>query len=347
MNQGRGGGPVILVTGATGFIGEQLVRALLERGEPVRILVRSGVKARTLFGPLAEALDITEGDLGDTASLERATEGVKQVYHLASRISFQAPMAKMREINVEGTRRLMEACRQAGVRRVVHMSSIAAGGPAVAEPDGTLRSRTEADDPAPLDDPYGQTKWEQEQVVLRYQTPEAVIVRPAAVFGPGDPEGINTLIRLVRDGGLPCYLGSSQLVNNLVFVRDVIRGTIAAMEKGRPGEIYNLVGANLTQEQLLGLMAQVSGGRPPRWVLPVGVMLGAARVLSLGARLVGRRRSLVHPNDVRSWTAPWMVSGEKAAGELGLTPTDLAAALRETLAWLAEHRSEGGPVPID
>lgn len=335
-----------LVTGATGFIGEQLVQALLAQGLPVRILVRSPQKAQALFGPRAAAVEMVAGDLGDAASLSRAAEGVEQVYHLASRISFQAPLAKMREINVEGTRRLMEACRKAGVRRVVHMSSIAAGGPAVVGHDGRLLPRTEADPPAPLADPYSQTKWEQEQVVLGYGAPEAVVVRPSAVFGPGDPDGINTLLRLVQGGRLPFYLGASHVVTNLVFVRDVVRGTIAAMEKGRPGEIYNLVGANLTQEQLLGLMAQVSGGRAPRWALPVPLMMGAARLVTAAARLAGRR-SPIHPNDVRSWTAPWMVSGEKARNELGLVPTDLAAAFRETLAWLAAHRSGNASAPID
>jgi dihydroflavonol-4-reductase len=327
-----------------------LVRTLLEQRQAVRILVRSRSKAQALFGALADRLDMVEGDLGNDGSLRRAVEGVACVYHLASRISFQAPAAEMRAVNVEGTRRLMEACRQAGVRRVVHMSSIAAGGPAVRESSGALRPRTEADPPAPLADPYGQTKWEQEKLVLSYPSPEVVVVRPSAVFGPGDPDGINTLIRLVRDRSLPFYLGSSQAVNNLVFVRDVVRGTIAAMEKGRPGEIYHLVGANLTQEQLLGLIAQVSGGKAPRWALPVPVLLGVAHLLAVGSRLIGRRRSPVHPNEVRNWTAPWIMSDEKARRELGLVPTDLAAALRETLAWLDQQRprrSESGTGTID
>lgn len=337
----EGGETVILVTGATGFIGEQLVRALLQRGEPVRILVRSEERAAAVFGPLTGQLELAVGDLGDAESLEGAVNGVSQVYHLASWISFQAPLAKMRAVNVEGLHRLLEACRKGGVKRVLHMSSIAAGGPALVGADGQLRPRTEADPPAPLPDPYGQTKLEQERLVLAFQerSVEVVIVRPSAVFGPGDPEGVNTLLWLVRQRRLPFYLGSSQGVVNLVFVRDVVRGTIAAMERGRPGEIYNLVGANLTQEQLMGLMAQVSGGRAPGWALPVPVMLGAASLVALGSRLALRPRALVHPNDVRSWTAPWMLSDEKARTELGLVPTDLAAALRETLVWLAERKA--------
>ncbi|MFZ5825070.1 MAG: SDR family NAD(P)-dependent oxidoreductase [Bacillota bacterium] len=332
---------MILVTGATGFIGEQLVRALLERGEKVRILVRSEERATAVFGPLLGQLELAVGDLGDAESLQAAVNGISQVYHLASWISFQASLAKMREVNVEGLRRLLRACQKGGVKRVLHMSSIAAGGPAVATADGQLRPRTETDPPAPLDDPYGRTKLEQEQVALEYQERglEVVIVRPSAVFGPGDPQGVNTLIWLVRQRRLPFYLGSSQGAVNLVFVRDVIRGTIAAMERGRPGEIYNLVGANLTQEQLMGLMAQVSGGRAPGWAMPVPVLLGAASLVALGSRLALRPRALVHPNDVRSWTAPWIVSDEKARAELGLTPTDLAAALRETLVWLSERKA--------
>lgn len=332
--------PVILVTGATGFIGEQLVRTLLEQEQPVRVLVRSRQKAEALFGPLLERLEVVEGDLGDFGSLARAVAGAEQVYHLASWISFQAKYEEMHEVNVEGTARLMKACRTAGVRRLVHVSSIAAGGPALPGEDGRLRPRTEEEPPAPLPDAYGRTKLQQERIVMEHahDGTEVVIVRPSAVFGPGDPEGINTLLWMVKEGRLPFYLGSPQAVVNLVFVRDVVRGTIAAMEQGRPYEVYNLVGPNLTQEQLFGLLAQVSGGRVPRWSMPVGVLMGAARLVAFGARITGRKRAAVHPYDVTNWTAPWIVSDRKAREELGYLPTDLAAALRETLVWLAEQK---------
>ncbi len=340
---------MILVTGATGFIGEQLVRTLLEKGERVRLLARSPEKAAKLFGPTSEQLEIARGDLVDGAGLRQAVQGVERVYHLASWISYQAPYKQVHAVNVEGTRHLMEAIRRAGVKRVVHMSSIAAGGPAVPGSDGRPRPRTEEDPPAPLNDPYGQTKLEQEKLVREYlhDDIDVVIVRPSAVFGPGDPEGINTLFRLIKDRRLPFYLGSAQAVVNLVFVRDVVRGTIAAMEKGRSGEIYNLVGSNLTQEQIFGLLAQVSGGRAPFFPMPVPVLLGAAHLVAWTARLTGRRRALVHPNDVRSWTAPWIVSDAKARKELGLTQTDLAAAMRETLVWLADQRSAAIPVSVE
>lgn len=327
---------MILVTGATGFIGGQLVRALLEQGQPVRILVRSQARAEAAFGPLLDRLEVAVGDLGDEESLRRATAGVEKVYHLASWISFQAPLKKMRAVNVEGLRRLLEACVHSGVRRVLHMSSIAAGGPARVGPDGQYIPRTEEDDPAPLADAYGRTKLEQEQVVRSYleRGLECVIVRPSAVFGPGDPEGINSLLRLVQAGRLPFYLGSAQTPVNLVFVRDVVRGSIAAMERGGSGEIYNLVGANVTQRQLLALAAKVSGGRAPRWSMPAPLLMSGAFLVTLGSRLALRRRSLVHPKDVRNWISPWCVSGEKAQRELGVRPTDLGAAIRETLAWL-------------
>lgn len=332
---------MILVTGATGFIGEHLVRTLLGTEQVVRILVRSEERARRTFGPLCERLEIAVGDLSDAESLERATAGVEQVYHLASWISFQAPLEKMRAVNVEGTERLMRACRKAGVKRLVHVSSIAAGGPAEAAGDGRFITRLESDPPAPLPDAYGQTKLEQEQVALRYceRGIEVIVVRPSAVFGPGDPAGVNTLLWMVKQRRLPFYLGSAQGVTNLVFVRDVVRGTIAAMQRGVSGEVYHLVGPNLTQEQLFGLLAQVSGGRAPRWAMPVPVLMGAARLFAATAKLTLRRRALMHPHDVRSWTAPWAVSDEKARRDLGVEPTDLAAALRETLVWMADQRS--------
>lgn len=338
---GKGAWLLILVTGATGFIGEQLTRHLLDAGQGVRILVRSREKAEAVFGPLVDRLEVAVGDLQDPASLERAVTGVERVYHLASRINFQGSLRRMRAVNVEGTRNLLDACVAAGVKRVVHMSSIAAGGPAVVDANGRHRARTEEDEPAPLPDAYGITKLEQERLALSYRDRglEVVVVRPSAVFGPGDPDGMNTLIWMVKTGRLPFYLGSSQAVVNLVFVRDVVRGTVAAMEKGRSGEVYNLVGPNLTQEQLLGLLAQVSGGRCPRWAMPVPVLMGAAWLVTLGARLTFRRRALVHPNEIRNWTAPWILTDEKARRELGLAPTDTAAAFRETLVWLEAYKA--------
>jgi len=332
---------VDLVTGATGFIGSQLVPYLVGQGRQVRILVRSRQKAEAVFGPLIGSLDVAEGDLGDPASLARAAAGVERTYHLASRINFQGSLRRMRAINVEGTRRLLDACVAAGVRRVVHMSSVAAGGPAVRGENGLYRPRTEEDEPAPLPDAYGITKLEQERLALSYgdRGLEVVVVRPSAVFGPGDPDGMNTLIWMVKTGRLPFYLGSAQAVVNLVFVRDVVRGTVAAMERGRPGEVYHLVGPNLTQEQLFALLAHVSGGRTPRWAMPVPLLMGAARLATAGARITFRKRALVHPNEIRNWTAPWILTDEKARRELGLAPTDTAAAFRETLVWLEAYKA--------
>jgi len=331
---------VILVTGGTGFIGEQLVRSLLAREETVRLLVRRREKAASVYGPLLERLDLAEGDLLDPASLDRAAAGVQRVYHLASWICFRADYPAAHRVNVEGTRNLMEACRRAGVRRVVHVSSVAAGGPAVTGPDGRMRPRTEADPPQPLPDAYGRTKREQEEVVLSYCSAgmEVVVVRPSAVFGPGDPEGLNTLLRMVQQRKLPFFLGSEQIPVNLVFVRDVVRGMLAAMEKGRSGEIYNLVGPNLTQGELLRLAAEVGRGRAPGFAMPIPVLLGAAALVNGLSRLLLRRPGPVHPHEIRNWTSPWLVSGEKTRTELGIEPTPMREALQETYAWLEEHR---------
>jgi dihydroflavonol-4-reductase len=327
--------PVILVTGATGFIGEQLVRRLVaDDAGPVRILVRSRAKAAKVFGPLLASLDVAEGDLGDRESLARAVAGVDQVYHCASWIAYKGDWAAIWRVNVQGVTNLLDACLAAGVRRVVHMSSIAAGGPAVREAGGRLRPRTEADPPAPLDDPYGRSKLEQERAALAYGARglEVVVVRPSAVFGPGDPAGINTLLKLVCRGRLPFYLGAKDTLVNVVPVQDVVAGCIAAMARGRAGEAYHLVGPDLTHAELFRLLAEVSGGRAPSFVMPRAVLLTAAGAV---AGLTGWWRTPpVHPNDIRSWTAPWAASGAKARAELGLEPTDLRQAWAETHRWL-------------
>lgn len=336
---------MILVTGGTGFIGEQLVRALLIRGELVRLLVRSRDKAAAIYGSLLEQLELVVGDLGDSLGLERAVAGVEKVYHLASWISFRADYHQAYRINVDGTRNLMEACQTGKVQKVVHVSSIAAGGVGVVGPDGVLRARTEADPPEPLPDAYGRTKLEQEQLVLSYNSTEleTVVVRPAAVFGPGDPAGINNLFWMIRKRRLPIYVGSPHTRVNLVFVGDVVRGLMAAMERGRPGQIYNLVGPNLTQRELFDLVAQISGGSPPRFAVPVPVLMGAARLVDRIWRIVLRRQGPVHPSEVLNWGSPWLVSGAKAQSELGIEPTEMAQAIRETMTWLEEQKRRGLP----
>ncbi|HYF77754.1 MAG TPA: NAD-dependent epimerase/dehydratase family protein [Symbiobacteriaceae bacterium] len=312
---------MILVTGATGFIGGQLASRLVSMGERVRVLVRNPARL-TVAG-----VEVVQGDLGDPDSLAVAMAGVDRVYHCASWIAYKAPWEQVWQVNVQGTANLLDACVVAGVRRVVHMSSVAAGGPSR---DG--RPVAESDPPAPLDDPYGKSKLEQERLALSYggRGLEVVVVRPSAVYGPGDPSGINTLLKLVRRRFLPFYLGGRRTMVNVVPVGDVVAGCIAAMERGRAGEVYNLVGPNQTHAELFDLLARVSGGRAPFFVMPVPVLLGAAGVVAALSR-----RPPVHPNDVRSWTANWCCSGEKARVELGLTPSDPAAAWEETLRWLS------------
>ena len=325
---------MILVTGATGFIGGQLVLKLLALGRRVRVLARRPDKVVSAFGRLAGRLDVAVGDLGDANSLVEAVRGVEQIYHCASWISYKDPAERVWEVNVGGTTRLMEAACAAGVRRAVHMSSVAAGGPAVALPGGGWRGRTEEDPCEPLDDPYGQSKLEQERIVLGFveRGLEVVVVRPSAVFGPGDPDGINMLLKMVRRGRLPFYLGGRATPVNVVPVAHVVDGCIAAMDRGRPGQIYNLVGPNVTHEQLFRILAEVSGGRTPSFVMPTVVLRGAA---ALVAGTVGLFRTPpVHPNDIRSWTSPWMASAEKARAELGVECSDLREAWEDTLIWL-------------
>lgn len=338
---------MILVTGSTGFIGEQLTRRLLQRDLPVRALIRKPQKAEAVFGPLLQRLDLVRGDLREPQSLARALDGVTQVYHCAARVTFQGPPECFRQANVAGTEHLMNACRAAGVKRVLLMSSVAAGGPAVRLPDGSLRARTEADPPQPLAGcPYGESKLAQEQAALAYlaQGLEVVVVRPSAVFGPGDPDGVNTLARLVAQRRMPFYLGAPDTPVSVVYVGDVVAGSIRAMEQGASGRVYNLVGQPVTHRELLELVAQVSGGRAPRLAMPAGLLLGLAAAVAGVARVLRLRRAPVHPNDVRNWTAPWLINGERAQAELGLAPAEMREAWRSTLAWIAglpgEHQAK-------
>ena len=314
-----------LITGATGFVGWHVARKLLERGEKVRALARDPAGLRELDG-----VDPVQGDLRDPESLERAIEGCGVLYHVAAdyRLWTREP-AEMFRSNVEGTRRLLDAARRAGVERVVYTSTVGCIG-FLAEDLGDEQTPVSLKDMA---GPYKQSKWLAEQVALEFagQGFPVVIVNPTAPVGDHDfkptPTG-KTIVDFVR-GKMPAYLDTGL---NIVDVRDVAQGHLQACERGRPGERYILGAENLTLQQIFATLAAAIGKPAPRIRVPYAVAYAAGVVSTLLANVTGKE-PLAPLDGVRMARKKMWVRHDKAVRELGYSPGPASGALCRAVEW--------------
>src|SRR5215218_181238 len=246
-----------LVTGASGFVGSHVLRALLERGDDVRVTLR-----RDSSRAAQEGLEVAvaTAQLGDRAALRRALRGVDRVFHVAGTTNLRASPAELTRVNVEGTRMVLEEALRAGVERVVHTSSIGAVGPA--RPGGAVDERHAF--PSRLDVPYAVSKHAAETEALRVAARglDVVIVCPAHVFGPGDLGPTSTgVVRRFLLRRIPIYVPGAI---NVVDVRDVAAGHLLADERGATGERYILGTRNYTWDRLFAELSRISGvERPP------------------------------------------------------------------------------------
>jgi dihydroflavonol-4-reductase len=317
-----------LVTGATGFVGAAVVRALLAQDWQVRALVRSGSDRRNIA---SLALELAVGDLTDAASLRGAVEGCEAVFHVAADYRLWAPRPEeLYRANVEGTGHLLEAARGAGVRRIVYTSSVATIGlPA----DG--RPGTE-DTPVGLADMIGHYKRSKFLAEERAREAAAagvpvVIVNPSTPIGPGDvkPTPTGQIVLDAALGRTPAYVDTGL---NIAHVDDVAAGHLLAFHRGRVGERYILGGEDMTLRQILTLIANRVGRRPPRIRLPHGAVLPVAYVAELYARVTGRP-TRVTVEGVRMARKRMFFSSAKAARELGYRWRPPEEAFADALRW--------------
>ncbi len=321
-----------LVTGATGFVGSAVARALLRGGLPVRVLARPTSRRRNLADL---PVDIAVGAMEDAASLARAVAGCRYLFHVAADYRLWVPdPAAMYRANVEGTRELMLAALAAGVERVVYTSSVATLG---------LVSGGCADETTPsrLDDmigPYKRSKFQAEEVVralIAERRLPAVIVNPSTPVGPGDvkPTPTGRLILEAAKGHMPGYVDTGL---NIVHVDDVALGELAAAERGRLGERYILGGENLSLAEILAAVARAAGRRPPRLKVPYPVAFVAAAVGTAHARLTGRE-PFTTLDGVRMSRKKMYFSTAKAMRELGYRPRPASEAIADAVAWFAAN----------
>ena len=320
----------VLVTGGTGFVGANIVRELLAAGAGVRVLARAGGDRRALAGVKVE---IAEGDLLDAASVQRAVAGVQQVYHAAADYRLWTPdPAALYRANVDGTRAVLEAAGQAGVGRIVYTSSVGALG---IPKDGTPGTEETPVTLADMVGHYKRSKFLGEQVALEFARRglPVVVVNPSAPIGPWDvkPTPTGQMIVDFMRGRMVATVDTGL---NIVHVRDVARGHVLAAARGKPGERYILGHArgNFPLDEIFRMLAEITGGRAPRFRVPYALAWCSAAVCEGFSRVTGRPPA-VPLTAVRMARKRMYFSPAKAVRDLGLPQTEPREALADAVAW--------------
>ncbi len=321
------------VTGATGFVGSHVARALAEGGAGLRLLVRSTSRTENIAELRAE---IARGDLRDPASLKNAMSGCEFVFHVAAdyRLWVRDP-DEMYKANVEGTRAIIKAAQESGVRRVIYCSSVATMGFAS---DGTI---ADENSPVSLEDMIGhykRSKFMAEQVALQAgrKGADVVVVNPTTPIGEGDikPTPTGRIIVDFLNKKFPAYVDTGL---NLADVREVARGHLLAMEKAVPGERYILGGEDLTLKQILDKLAELTGLPSPTAKVPHAVAMGFAVFDQFFTGTLRGKEPRATVDAVRMGRKKMFASSAKAERELGYRIVPVRDAMRRAITWFQSH----------
>ncbi len=323
-------GDKVLVTGASGFVGSAIARALGRRGDDVRVLMRSTSVRTNIEG---EAFEIAEGDMLDRAAMIEAMDGVRYLFHVAADYRLWAPdPEEIVRNNLEGTRAVMEAALATGVERIVYTSSVAALKPIA----GMAVDETSRHSEQTVIGAYKRSKLVAERLVERMagEGLPAVIVSPSTPIGPRDvkPTPTGRIIVQAANGGMPAFVDTGL---NLVHVDDVAQGHLLALEKGRTGENYILGGEDVRLKDMLAAICALVGRRPPRLQLPRAPLYPLAWCSEAVARYTGNEPMLTV--DALNMSKYHMFfSSKKAQDELGFTARPYQQAIADAVAWFRQ-----------
>ena len=316
---------LILVTGASGFLGRHLVTYLADLGYPVRALVRTHSHTRYL----QDRAELAVGDVRDAASVERAVAGCQYVVHAAALFRFWGEVQDFEQTNVTGTVNVMEAALRHRAEKVVHVSTAAVVGMPPA--DGCIDEST----PCYPQDAYQRSKLQGEKMVRRLcqsaRLP-AVLLRPGAFYGPWGHYAFNRLFFEDPLKGLRIQVHRGRRFIFPVFVPDVARAILTALKVGRPGETYNVSGEPISHREANTIISRLAGISPFRLNIPEAVMLTVARLWTRLAPLT--RHEPYYPITLAPYVFhDWRVCSDKARDELGFVPTPFGEGARQTLEW--------------
>ena len=321
-----------LVTGATGFVGGAVARALVRRGIDVRVMARSGSDLQNLRGLPHE---LVTGDLRDQASLRSALTGCSQLYHVAAHYALWAKDPSIfYDVNVIGTKNLLEAARDVGTERIVYCSTIGAIG---LPPSGGLGTEETPVSLEQMAGHYKRSKYLAEQEVLKLARAglPVVIVNPSAPVGAADvkPTPTGQIVVDFMKGRMPAYIETGL---NIVDVDDVATGHLLAMEKGRTGERYILGGKNLMLREVLEILSRLSGVKAPTIKLPRLAILPLAYLNLWVANMTGQPPR-IPLEGVKMAKYKMHYDCSKAIRELGIPQTPPEVALGKAVRWFRDH----------
>ena len=322
----------VLVTGATGFIGGNVARALQDRGYEVVALVREGSSTLTLEDT---GIPRVQGDVRDRGSVAEALKGCRAVVHCAAMYTFWARDPRLiHETNIVGTRNVLEEALKAGVERCVYTSTVST----VGIPKDGLGSEETRPSSKELVGHYKRSKYraEMEALDLAGKGLPVVVVNPTAPVGPWDVKPTPTgrmVLGFIR-GKTPAYINTGM---NVVDVEDVAAGHVMALEKGRPGERYLLGNENMTLQQVFKLLAEVSGRSAPKVRLPIWLAMGAGYVDQLVEGVVLGREPAIPLEGLKVSRKPMFVCCDKAVRELGMPQSPVQGALEKAVKWFRDY----------
>ena len=322
------------ITGATGFVGAAVARALVAAGWQLRALARAGSDRRNLLGL---PIEVVTGDLRDPASYAQGLGGCEALFHVAADYRLWAPNPDdLYAVNVEGTRALLLAAERAGVQKIVYTSSVAT---LRLVGDGTVADEDSIATVADMIGHYKRSKFLAEQVVQQWAGDPAanrwvVIVNPSTPIGPCDvkPTPTGQIVLDAAAGRTPAYVDTGL---NIAHVDDIASGHLQALEHGRHGERYILGGTDLTLQEILNQVTRIAGRRPPRIRLPHDVVLPIAYLAEAVARLTGGPTRIT-VEGVRMARKRMYFSSAKAVRELGYTWRNPTLAFQDAVRWFRD-----------
>lgn len=323
----------VVVTGANGFLGSWVTRALLAEGHQVKILVRKTSDLTELEGVKVEKL---YGDVTDANSVQEAFKGAESVFHLAGLIAYKRrDREPMERVNVTGTQNVVDACLDQGVRRLVHLSSVAAVGAGFTKDQ--ILNESSSYNLGHLNLGYFETKRKSEEIVVnafKQRGLDSVILNPSTVYGEGDAR------KGSRKAQIKVAQGKLKLVPpggvSIIAVEDAVQGILSGWRKGRSGERYILSGENLLIKDAFAIIAKIAGQPAPNWQIPASLVRFIGKLDDVLA-LVGLEGPV---SDEAAWAATlyhWY-DHSKAKKELDFNPRPAEYALKKSVGWMKSNK---------
>jgi dihydroflavonol-4-reductase len=320
---------LILVTGGTGFLGRHLIPALCRQHQPVRILTRDASQHAWLRQ--YPNITIYEGDLRDRESLHGVLDGCHRLIHAGGYFRFWGNPRLFDESNAQGTENILDEALTSGeaLQKIIHISSIAV----IGQPDPT-RVIDETYPPHPVD-PYQVSKLRAEQIALRYHREHSlpiVVLRPGAYYGPLGEYAFNRLFFKDPMRGIIMQIDGGRYIIFPAYVRDVVQGILLSLQRGLPGEIYNICGDPISHRDAFSQVIEAAQLRWPRLPIPTWLALNTSRLMTAVSAITGQEP--FWPINLRSYVFNnWRVSNEKARCDLGFEPTPFPIGAQRTVEW--------------